>query len=176
MSPPRRIAIVGAECVGKTLLAQALAEALQGLWVPEYLRSFCDVRGRPPVAREQAQILEQQIALEDEAIRHAQAQALGWVFADSAPLMTALYSHIYFDDASLDESADAHHRHYDATLLLVPDLPWEADGFQRESPAMRARVHALLQLKLGALDLPVFEVSGSGPERLARARAALAHL
>ena len=41
---PVRIAVIGAECTGKSSLCEALAERLPGLWVPEALREFCDRR------------------------------------------------------------------------------------------------------------------------------------
>jgi Flp pilus assembly CpaF family ATPase len=45
-----KIAILGAECTGKTTLAQALATALDGcrgraVWVPETLRDWCQQNG-----------------------------------------------------------------------------------------------------------------------------------
>ena len=115
----RRVAIIGAECVGKTELAQQLAADLPGLWVAEYLREFCDRLGRTPTPDEQWHILAEQIAREDAALAQAQAAGLGWVLADSAPLVTAIYSEQLFGDRSLHERAWAHHRRYDATLLLA---------------------------------------------------------
>ena len=46
---PRLICLIGAECTGKTTLAQALAQQMAGLWVPEYLRQFTQAtRSAPP--------------------------------------------------------------------------------------------------------------------------------
>ena len=127
----RRVAIVGAECVGKTELAQRLADHLPGLWIPEYLREFCDRLQRTPLPQEQAWILAEQRRREDEAIARAQQQRFEWVLADSAPLVTALYSELLFEDVSLQAEAVLHHARYHATLLLPPDLPWVSDGIQR---------------------------------------------
>ena len=173
---PRRVAIVGAECVGKTELAQALAESLPGLWIPEYLREFCDREGRTPRPDEQPHILAEQRRREEEAIDRARAGRLGWVLADSAPLVTAVYSEYLFGDESLFAAAVEHHAVYETTLLLAPDLPWVADGIQRDGPAVREACHRLLLRRLQAHGLRFVLIGGAGPLRLQAAIAALRDL
>lgn len=172
-SEVRRVAIIGAECVGKTELAQRLAQTLPGLWIPEYLREFCERTRRTPRPQEQAPILAEQRRREDEAIARARAQRLEWVLADSAPLVTAAYSELLFDDASLHEAAIVHHARYQATLLLAPDLPWVADGIQRDGPAVREAFHALLLQRLQRSGLSFALICGAGDERLRAASRAL---
>ena len=176
MNAVRRIAIVGAECVGKTELAQRLAQSLPGLWIPEYLREFCEVAGRTPQPREQAHILAEQRRREDEAVRRAGRQQVGWVLADSAPLVTAAYSELLFADDSLREQAVVHHAEYRATLLLAPDLDWVADGIQRDGPAVREAFHALLLRRLAQAGLAFALIEGWGDARLQAATAALRDL
>ena len=173
MNTVRRIAIIGAECVGKTELAQRLAQTLPGLWVPEYLREFCDRIQRTPRPEEQARILAEQRLREDEAIARAFERRLEWVVADSAPLVTAAYSELLFEDTALHEEAIVHHASYHATLLLLPDLPWLADGIQRDGPAMREAFHALLLQRLQKAGLPFAVIGGVGERRLQAASAAL---
>ena len=112
MTAVRRIAIIGAECVGKTELARQLAALLPGLWVPEYLREFCDRLRRTPLPHEQAHILGEQRRREDDAVAAAREQRLGWVLADSSPLVTAVYSELLFDDRALYAPAAEHHAVY----------------------------------------------------------------
>jgi nicotinamide riboside kinase len=169
----RRIAVIGAECVGKTELAQRLAERLPGLWIPEYLREFCDRVARTPRPEEQAQIAAEQQAREERRIAQAQSAQFGWVIADSAPLVTAAYSEMLFADSSLYAQGIAHHARYDATLLLMPDLPWIADGIQRDGPAVRDAFHELLLQRLQAAHLPFTPVAGIGEQRWRNALAAL---
>ena len=176
MSTVRRVAIIGAECVGKTELAQRLAQSLPGLWIPEYLREFCDRSGRTPQPEEQAHILAEQRRREDEAAARAQQQRLEWVLADSAPLVTAAYSELLFEDVSLHGEAVAHHASYHATLLLSPDLPWVADGIQRDGPSVRDAFHALLLQRLQRHGLPFALIGGIGDERLRAASQALRDL
>jgi nicotinamide riboside kinase len=174
--PVRRIAVIGAECVGKTALCEALAARLPGLWLPEYLREFCAAHARPPRRDEQARILATQVEREAATVADAARTGIGWVLCDSAPVITALCSVHYFDDHSLLAPALAHHRHYAATLLLLPDLPWVADGIQRDGPQVRALVHESLVALLARAGIAAQLIGGSGSERIALAVAALERL
>jgi nicotinamide riboside kinase len=176
VSAVRRVAIIGAECVGKTELARRLAEELPGVWIPEYLREFCDRAGRTPQPHEQAHILAEQRRREDEAVRLAGQRQLGWVLADSAPLVTAAYSELLFADVSLRETAVVHHAGYHATLLLATDLAWVADGIQRDGPAVREAFHALLLERLAQAGVAYALVEGWGEARLQAGLAALRDL
>lgn len=169
MSGPLRIAVIGAECTGKTTLCRALAQARGGLWVPEYLREFVDSQDRPPLAHEQTGVMAEQIARESRALAQAASAGQPLAAADSAPLATALYSRMYFDDDSLLAAATAHQRHYDLTVVTDIDLPWEPDGLQRDGPQMRARFHELLLDWLRAHAIGFTHVSGAEDARLAAA-------
>lgn len=170
------IAIVGAESTGKTTLAQALAEQLQrrsGLpctWVPEVLRAWCDAHGRTPRIDEQATIAAEQARQVEEALtRHP------LVVTDTSPLMTAVYHHQVFGSDTLDAPALRWQRAVPLTLLTALDLPWQADGYQRQGPAVQAQVDARLRRLLNDAGLPYSVVSGSGPARLQCALDALTH-
>ena len=170
------IAIVGAESTGKTTLAQVLAQALAdstGLRctaVPEWLRTWCEREGRTPRRDEQAAIAERQHALIDEA-----TAAHDIVVTDTTALMTAVYSRIVFDDASLDGMAlGLHRRHVDITLLTALDLPWQADGHQRDGPHVRGPVDDTLRALMAGDGLGWSLVGGLGPRRLQAALDAVA--
>jgi nicotinamide riboside kinase len=173
MSRVLRIAVIGAECTGKTTLCRELAHGHGGLWVPEYLREFVEQAGRAPLAHEQPALMAEQVAREDAALEAALRAGQPLVAFDSAPLVTALYSRMYFADDALLAAATAHHRRYDLTLVTDIDLPWEADGLQRDGPDVRARFHALLLDWLGAQALRYTPIRGAGPARLQQARTAL---
>lgn len=168
------VAILGAESTGKTTLARELATALQArtgtrcTWVPEHLRAWCDAQGRTPRADEQAAIARAQAAAIDEA-----ATTHDWVVADTTPLMTAVYSRQVFGDDSLQAGALAWQQRCRHTLVTALDLPWVADGLQRDGPQVRAPVDDLLRsaLKQGGVAWSV--VLGQGPRRVAHALQAL---
>lgn len=170
--PPRGrcVAIVGAESTGKTQLAQALADALRArtgqrvAWVPEHLRAWCASEGRTPRADEQASIAAaQEAAIEAAAHEHAV------VVCDTTPLMTAVYSRLLFADDGLDAAALAFQQRCSLTLVTALDLPWQADGLQRDGPHVRVPVDNLLRQLLLNHGLAWSAVSGSGPTRLQQA-------
>ncbi|MBX9800861.1 MAG: ATP-binding protein [Burkholderiaceae bacterium] len=168
-SPVRRIALLGAESTGKSTLAAALADHYQTVWVPEYLREFVEVNKRTPQAHEQILIAQTQIAREDLAIE----QANRYLFCDTTPLMTALYSEFYFGaaDAALMELAREHR--YDCTIVAEPSNPWVADGLQRESDSVRQEVHRRLLRQLDSERIAYLLVAGDTEERVKQVAAYL---
>jgi nicotinamide riboside kinase len=170
---PRRISLIGAESSGKTTLARALADRLPGLWVPELLREFCDLHGRPPRSDEQSLLMRAQIAREAQVQALAGRQGFGFVVCDSSPLATALYSAELFGDASLVDEATEHQRGYALTLFTAIDIPWQADGIQRDGPRAREQFDTRLELELDARGLAYRRIAGAPRERVADALAAL---
>ncbi|MCG2583273.1 ATP-binding protein [Massilia sp. TS11] len=165
----RRIAILGAESTGKSTLAEALAAHYGTVWVPEYLREFVETTGRVPFEHDQYPIARTQIEREAAAA----ARARGYLFCDTTPLMTALYSLHYWGRVDQQLAAlDARHD-YHLTVVTAPDLPWTADGLQRESEAVRDRVHGEVLATLAARAIPYVLVRGSLTERVATVVAAL---
>lgn len=170
-------ALVGAESTGKSTLAAGLADRLAALtgwrcsWVPEYLREWCDVHGRTPRQHEQAHIAAEQCRRIDDA---AQAHAI--VLADTTALMTAVYHHQVFGDDSLDAQALAWQRRCRLTLLTALDLPWRADGLQRDGPQVRQPVDARLRLLLIQAGLPFVVIGGQDERRLEAGLDAIAPL
>ncbi|KQP43337.1 AAA family ATPase [Pseudorhodoferax sp. Leaf274] len=176
MTAPR-VALLGAESSGKTALSQALAQSLAGRGlavelVPELLRQWCMDAGRTPRQDEQDGIARAHAS----AIDAAGARAPDLLIADTTPLMVAVYSDLLFGDRSLYPFALAHQGGYALTLLMGLDLPWVADGLQRDGPHVQAPVDALVRAALQGAGLPYQVVYGNGPARLARAERALHQL
>ena len=185
------IALLGAECTGKSTLAAALvahfnsthtAESAERSTasappraghVTEVLRAWCDRMGRTPLAHEQAAIA----VLQEHAIQDAKAE-LGYpavLVADTTPLMTAIYSLHYFQDASLLPHALSVQRQFEHTLLMGLDLPWQADGIQRDGPVVRQAIDNLLRTTLEQAGVPYRVIYGQGSARLQQAVQALAY-
>src|SRR5579862_6481998 len=148
---PLRIAIVGAESTGKSVLARALADALADEFglrcavVDEYLRHWCDEHGRTPRADEQMGIALEHASRIDQA---AAQPGLDVLVCDTTPMMVAIYSDLLFDDRSLEPVARDCQQRMDLTLLTALDLPWVADGLQRDGPHVRAPVDARVRARL----------------------------
>jgi NadR type nicotinamide-nucleotide adenylyltransferase len=158
----KRVAIVGSASSGKTTLAQALAERYGEVWVPEYLREFVETRARVPAEADQLHIAQTQLAREDLAAAHAGR----FLFCDTTPLMTLVYSRHYFGrvDTGLAELAAS--RGYDVTLLCAPDIPWVPEGLVREPEDQSAAVNAILAEELAARAIPHVRIHGPLAQRL----------
>jgi nicotinamide riboside kinase len=171
-----RVAIVGAESTGKSDLVQALADALTNEFglrcrvVDEYLRAWCDQHGRTPRDDEQMAIAREHARRIDAASGSSDVDVL---LCDTTPLMVAVYSDLLFDDRSLEPMAAACQRRMDATLLTSLDLPWVADGLQRDGPHVRGPVDTRVRARLNEWGTTWSLVSGSGPARAASALEAL---
>lgn len=171
------IAIVGAESTGKSTLAQdlalqlGLATGLRCGAVGEHLRDWCERAGRTPLVHEQVAIAQTQLALIDAARLGHEV-----VIADTTPLMTAIYSQLLFDDSSLLAGAVAAQRRFALTLLTALDLPWVADGLQRDGAHVQAPVDAALRQALIRSGQPWSVVSGQGQDRLETALTAVTPL
>lgn len=163
---PLRVAILGAASSGKSTLAQALASRYQTLWVPEYLREFVDVQGRVPRADDQFHIASTQRAREDALA----GEAHQYLFCDTTPLMTAIYSRHYFGevDAPLAALAACHRQDYALTLVTAADIPWVADGLQRECEAVSITINRMLLDELALRGIPYLLIAGDPGERLSQ--------
>ncbi len=167
------VALVGAESTGKSTLSFALARALTARGhrvavVDETLRSFCDREGRTPRRDEQRALADAQTRRIETAARDHDI-----VVADTTALMTAVYSDRVFGDTSLYADAEARQRRCRITLLTALDLPWQADGLQRDGPHVREPIDALIRAALARAGCAFAVVGGAGGARLASALAAV---
>ncbi|MFO1340775.1 MAG: hypothetical protein U1F53_21570 [Burkholderiaceae bacterium] len=88
--------------------------------------------------------------------------------------MTAVYHQHVFGDHSLDATALAWQRRCTVTLLTALDLPWQADGLQRDGAHVREPVDAAVRGLLVGAGLPFIVVGGLGEARLEAAVDAVA--
>ena len=169
---PRRIGLLGGESTGKTTLALALADALPGFVAEEYLRDFVRDFGRLPTLADQEGIFLTQQMTVRTVERAAEYAETPWVIADPLPLMTAVYSIVYFDDDSLLEVGIEDASTYDVLLWCAPDIPWQADGTMRDGAEHRDRTDLAIA-KYVAPRLPLQRIRGTLNIRLVTALDAL---
>nr|WP_283254309.1 ATP-binding protein [Ramlibacter paludis] len=160
--------MVGAESTGKTQLARELADHFGGACVAEVLREWCAREGRTPRPEELLTI-----ALEHERRVEAAAASSAFVVSDAGPLMVAIYGGLLFADHPLFRFALERQAAYGATLVTGLDLPWVADGLQRDAAHPREEVDALVRDILRQAAIPFQVVYGQGADRLQAALAAL---
>lgn len=158
------VAVIGGESTGKTSLVRALARNLPGVAVPETLRAWVTRHGRVPTAAEQFDVMRAHRQAELELL--AQPAPPLWVVSDSGPLMTAVYSIVYFGDHSL--VAEATRLSGDVALVVWcdSDIPWVPDGNQRDGPHMRAAAQDAIGQVLDESGLPFLAVRGTVEQRV----------
>jgi nicotinamide riboside kinase len=100
---------------------------------------------------------------------------MSYVFCDTSPLLTAVYSTYYFSDDSLLASAHAVQGCYALSLALKPDVIWQPGGTLRDGVETRAAIHARLLHELQSACFPHIEVC-KGDLRLATALLAVGNL
>jgi nicotinamide riboside kinase len=171
-----KVAIVGAECTGKSTLLNALAAELPArinrtvIAFPEVLREFCEREKRTPTIAEQWPLMQSQI-LRENLLKNEDSPHL--MISDCAPITIAIYSQIYFQDNSLMAAASEHHRSYKLTLITTPDIGWKEDGLMRDGVHIQLEFHRRLLNWVKETALRTIPIVGNGPEREAQAMAAI---
>ncbi len=165
---PKKIAIVGPESTGKSLLAAALAHHFSCDYVEEMARPYLEQLDRPYAEADLLQIAEAQCAEEDRLASSGKPLLI----CDTTLLVIRIWSEVKYGrchPAILEEEA---RRSYDAWLLTDIDLPWEEDPL-REHPHFRNELFDLYLEALQKKGVPFSVVRGSG---VARTNNALNHL
>lgn len=157
--------LVGGESTGKSTLATALGAALDATVVPEVLRSFVESRGRVPRADEQLDVLTAQAQAERTALQSSHI-----VVGDPAPVMTAVYSQLYYDDDSLFVAAASMDPRSDLVIWCSPDFAWQPDTGQRDGARFREAADALIASRVIpwylSTGIDVLHVTGAPDARL----------
>jgi NadR type nicotinamide-nucleotide adenylyltransferase len=155
----RTICLHGPESVGKSAVAERLAEHFGTISVPEYGRAYCAAHGTDLGEAELAHIAEVQQALRDASFGACERR----LFLDTDPLMTAAWS-----EMMLGRSAPRllQYPKADLYLMLDPDVPWTDDGTRLFGDAdQRARFAGLCRSVLEAAGVRWVSVSGGWEER-----------
>lgn len=169
----KKIVLIGPECTGKTTLARALASRLGGVYVPEYSRPYSirvrSEQGRNLTLDDVMPIVRGQMAAEASAA----AQNPEYVFIDSNPLASAVYSTWYYGREPAGLGGIVSSMKYDLYLLCAPDIEW-VDDPARDMPVGREGIFEVFKDALSRQSVPFAVISGEGDGRFENALAALA--
>ena len=179
-----RLVLTGPESTGKSALAAALADHLDGVLVGEYLRDYFDALGYLSL-EDAIPIAQGQWVNEERATKQARAENRLLV-CDTDLISSLIYStHYYADEmntpiwALWEQWSERHKKRLRSQpfsprlyILCGIDWPWVDDG-QRDAPNLREYFHGQFEAELKGLNLDYISVSGSLDERLS---AVLAHL
>lgn len=164
----RKVVLLGAESTGKTTLAVALAQARDGVFVPEYGREYWlmhhDARGRLG-AEDMVAIAAAHRMAEDRACE----QATRLCVCDTNALTTRWFCRYYGNPVlpRLERFASDCRDRYSLTLVCATDIPFVQDG-TRGDPSIRAQAHDEIVSDLKVRGIPYHLVSGSVQERIAQ--------
>lgn len=161
-----RVVVTGSECTGKTTLAQALASHYGTLWVPEFARRFVADKGAPPDAGDVEAIARGQLVAEAEAEARLVAQGGSLLVLDTDLLSTVVYARHYYGSGPTWIETALRSRPGDLYVLAGIDVPWVADGEQRDRGDRREQMQALFRDALQNRGLAYEEVLGDPATRL----------
>jgi NadR type nicotinamide-nucleotide adenylyltransferase len=165
----QRISIFGPESTGKSTLTQRLAAHFDTLWVPEYARTWLELRGGEVRLEDMVIISKGQRASEEALARQANRR----LFCDTDPSATLLWSQELFATCAPELSQQK--GNYDLTLLCDVDVPWVADSV-RYRPQGRSEFWQRCQQLLESEGRHIVCLSGSWEERWKQALEAVSGL
>lgn len=162
--PVKKMAIIGPESTGKSVLCQYLSKHYNTEWVPEFARYYLDELDRPYEQHDLLNIAKGQLAWEDNKAKFAN----GYLFCDTTLIVIKIWSHYKYGSTHQWIEKELKARHYNFYLLGNIDIPWKPDP-QREHANMRPFFFDLYKKYLDDHSLPYSIVSGIGDERNNRA-------
>ncbi len=154
MAQPLLVCLYGPESVGKTTMAQQLADHYQTVYVPEVARDL--ITSNDLTSDDYARIAIAQTA----AVKRAIPQANRVLICDTDLITTQLYATIYEVEHPPILTDLAAQEKFDAYFLLNPDVPWVADGL-RDLGHRRAEMYVLFEKALTERGIRYVVVSGS---------------
>lgn len=165
------VAILGPESTGKTTLCRDLAAHFGSPWVPEYMRTYLQVKWDNEQLTctwdDLLPIAQGQIDLENKLAKQA-AQLPDdnrYLFCDTSLFELMVYSKWYYGDCpeALSQAALTHH--YDLILLTEVDIPWVADDL-RDSPHQREDISAYFASQLTLHNKDIQRIGGDRVQRV----------
>lgn len=160
---PLKISLLGPESTGKSVLGKALADHYNGIYVPEYARTYTEQLDRDYTYDDVCRIVE-----EDRRQMQASYPA-DFVFFDAGLIVDKVWLDVVYGRRPewLNEGGPEDCQ-ADFYLLTYPDIAWQADP-TRENGSDDARLR-LYQTYLHEIILtgkPYGIVRGQGPARTA---------
>ena len=166
-----KIAILGPESTGKTVLAEQLAVYFQSEWVPEYARKYVEKLTSPYGYDDICNIAKKQIQKEKEV--DSQTSPTEYVFFDTELIITKVWFLYRFGKVPDFLTKQLNSGFFDLYLLCSPDLPWEPDPV-REHGEDREYFFNWYKKEIEQTGKPYVIVDGIGNQRFQNALHGLA--
>jgi NadR type nicotinamide-nucleotide adenylyltransferase len=158
----RKIAIVGAECTGKSVLTEALAKAYNCPFVTEFAREYLGKLKQSYTALDVQAIARGQLSLEDEAVASAEAP---YLFCDTNLWVIKVWMDNSYKVTPEWIEREIQQRPYHLHIVTDYNIPYETDSL-REHPNQRAHFTDIYRNLLDANNVPYIYVQGGLKERI----------
>lgn len=159
-----KIAIVGPESTGKSLLSEQLAKHYNTTWVTEVARSYLQNLSRPYNFDDLSVIAKLQLAEEERLSKTAN----NFLFCDTNLIVIKVWSDFKYGRTEKWIVDAIQKSDYSLHLLTDIDLPWEDDPL-REHPHFRSQLFELYLQELNSFGLEYQTVRGIGEDRIKNA-------
>lgn len=168
-----KIAIVGPENAGKSVLTKELSAHFQAPFATEFARAFLEENGTAYTYATLLAIAQGQWQYQQTAVLEAEKAGSPIMFWDTDMLVMKIWCEFVYQNCHafiLEKLATEPADYY---LLCQSNLPWVNDGL-REYPdhAVRQTLYHIYKSFLVEQQIPFAEINGIGPERMSQAIAA----
>lgn len=176
----KKIAVIGPESTGKSMLCEQLAAHYHTVWAREYAREYLEKNGTPYSFKDLYKIAVGQVEGEDEAARQSAISGVHFaadtpipVFIDTDLHVIKIWSEFVFNKCDNRILTQIAKRKYDLYLLCNIGLPWVPDEL-REYPDIetRKKLFSYYKEEMAEQKTPWVIVSGNYEERLLTALSA----
>ena len=133
----KKIVITGPESTGKTTLAEALAQRLNALLIPEYARSYVESLNRRYTYSDVEKIARHQL---DQEIRYSDPGVGGILLMDTWLIVTKIWFEVVYGAAPEWIEKQIASDDIDLFLVCAPDIPWIADPIRENGGEMRLKL------------------------------------
>lgn len=158
----KKIAILGAESTGKSVLCEQLAKHYQTTFVPEYARTYFDEHDINNYNTDDLEIIaKNQLELEKEYNK----KATNYLFCDTSLITVKIWSTHKFNKVPDFITKSIKSTDYDLYLISNNDVQWEADP-QRRNEDLREHLFKWNRHELQKLNVDYKVIKGVGEDRL----------
>ena len=161
-----KIAVLGPESTGKTMLAEQLAAHFKSPWIPEYAREYVENLITPYTYNDVCSIALKQIEQEQEIEKHYPSAE--YVFFDTDLIITKVWFSYCYGNVPDFLIKQLNTGFFDLYLLCSTDLPWVADPV-REHGLDRDFFFNWYKNEIEQTGKPCVIVSGTGNQRFQNA-------
>lgn len=133
----KKIVITGPESTGKTTLAEALAQKLNALLIPEYARSYVEGLNRPYTYSDVEMIAQHQL---EEESKFSDSGGSGILLMDTWLIITKVWFEVVYGTAPGWIEKRIATGDIDLFLICAPDIPWIADPIRENGGEMRLKL------------------------------------